>query len=698
MPPPTHLDLRDKEHPSCELPPAIASRRAWHVRYATADASAAAKLKARMLREGERPETEGLGTLPAKTSDCGLRRAFHDELGVRKVVFCFCDDMLRVVYRLPAWDSWRDELEGVFRAAGVRPDRVVRCLLAELGAGVDIPVHHDTGYWATRSHRVHVPLITDAAVEFYTGATESTLERVPFPELATVELNNRAKHMVRNKWTRPRVHLIFDWVEDHESFAVRSLDPARDVVTQTRRTITIVSPEEKEEKESEKGTTTTTRGARSDTSSSTSSVAVEDAKQRARVVAELIDSVKSAHGRDDAAQAKRFVREFQRYSMRYSDGEILPDDYVAFLSRSFPASELDERVAQIESLIMDRERAAALASATRPFPRVISQLERAPRFVIIGAMKCGTTSLYEYINLHPRCVPARQKEPHALDWVWDKLCGLPAEPSSAAHAKLLEEPPSAQGETVGLVRSKYLRAFDCDALAQRPDAFSGEATPSYLLGGSEVMRRLRAAAPGVRLLVALRDPVERAYSHYCMTADVEAGTTDDQVKRRGTVQGKSFAELVDEDLAALRDANVDAGSTIASEFEAAYLSDRPTGHGAHSYVGRGLYALQLELVLRVFPKEQIHLVRLEDLSSSAAQTEMDLVFDFLKVDRVALDAEQLRVRHNAKRDVNRAPKEMDPSVKARLVEFYAPHNARLEALVQSVWGKRGVTRGWSSSS
>jgi len=642
------LNLLDKQHPSEELPPAVAQTKAWFLRYDVSPAPAK-ELKQRMVREGGSP-TGSLGSLPDRLHDCGLKRAFHDELGVRKVVFSFCDDLLQTAYRLPAWTQWGDELEAVFASAGVRKDRVVRCLLAELGPGVDIPVHHDTGYWATRTHRVHVPLTTDALVEFYTGARDDALELVRFPEFGMIELNNRAKHMVKNKWDQPRVHLIFDFCEEHDAFDVRELDPARDVVTQTRRTIAIRATGEPVPPEAD--------------------VAWEpfaDDERRRRTEA-LMQRIRAQHG--DGDDQERYVREFVKWSKRYINGEMLAEEYVTFLNRAFKDDAL--AVDDVAALVPDRERARALASATRPWPRVCPP-SRVPRFVIVGAMKAGTTSLYEYVNRHPRCVYARQKEPHALDWVWDQLARLP--PVTAPS--LVDEPGAVQA-----LRAKYLRVFPLDKM--RDDVvFSGEATPSYCLGGSECARRLRAAAPGARLIFILRDPVERAYSHYRMTTDPDG--SPEQLARRGSAHGKSFSQVVADDLHALKSAGVTAERTLPAEFESAYLSTRPTGHGAHSFVGRGLYALQLELIFRVFPRDQVHVMRLEDLSAQP-QAEMDRVFDFLHVPRVCdMEFE----KHNVSREVQEADA---AAVKQELAAFYAPFNKRLARLL----GDDGVLRGWTT--
>jgi hypothetical protein len=80
-------------------------------------------------------------------SSVKITRPAHDAWGIEKIVFCFCDDFLQKVLLLPhyAEPEWRDLIMPVYEAIGVDESRVIRCLLARMPAGVEIPVHHDTG-------------------------------------------------------------------------------------------------------------------------------------------------------------------------------------------------------------------------------------------------------------------------------------------------------------------------------------------------------------------------------------------------------------------------------------------------------------------------------------------------------------------------------------------------------------------------
>lgn len=183
----------------------------------------------------------------------------------------------------------------------------------------------------------------------------------------------------------------------------------------------------------------------------------------------------------------------------------------------------------------------------------------------------------------------------------------------------------------------------------------------------------------MKLIIMLRDPVKRAYSHFQMTAD-PTGTAH-QLRRREAVKGKSFAEVVDEDLQLLRSAQVTCDSEaellpverLADRFQA-YADALPQEHGAHSYVGRGLYALQLALWLRVFPREQVLVVDLDDMSThEGVHRETNRVFDFLELPEFEV--------HDKERKNTRAYDPVDPEAARRLREFFAPHNEQLFELV-----------------
>lgn len=292
-----------------------------------------------------------------------------------------------------------------------------------------------------------------------------------------------------------------------------------------------------------------------------------------------------------------------------------------------------------------------------------------PTFCIIGAQKAGTTSLYDMICHHALVVPAKRKEPHFLDWRWN--------------------PEKADESDLNALRAGWAKYFDMKQLTECPSLMTGEATPSYLLGGELVAARMAALAPNARLIVTLREPIERAYSHFRMCADTRGSAQ--QLANRGHehVAGRGFASIVAEDLEALSKAGVsDNAGDVADEctqpFEDGYCQRHPGGkqpsHGAHSFVGRGLYAAQLRPWLRHFPAEQIMVVTLDQLSSpDRLEATMRRVYEF-----VGLPPSQQALSDclaNGPSNARPAQEPLDDQIREQMRQFYAPHNRALQAML-----------------
>ncbi|GBG26797.1 Heparan sulfate glucosamine 3-O-sulfotransferase 4 [Hondaea fermentalgiana] len=648
--------------------------------------------QADVLRARLHAEEPAIWTADGQKTNVRLRRAFHDTLGVDQAIFVFCDDLLERVYELPWLESWRDELEGIFSSLGIQTKQVIRCLLARLPPGKVIPAHHDTGLWSTRSHRVHVPLVTsdqhgdeDKQVVFKAGHNDDALERVAFETGVAIELNNRAKHNVINNWDQYRVHLIFDYVELDlaDELPRLKLQPGQTVV-QTRRAIFLDEAAVRavdyllaEEKESSSGS--------SSSNSITSSpdgegeLSAEERVRRSKKLARLwID----AHAGDKAGGGSGGGGGFkylQAFSRRFADGECTAVDFIIFLEERLGKAGVLEAFGpelDLPLLVNDLERRAALHAAMEARRQVPCL------FAVLGAMKCGTTSLYEYIVQHPSIVRAKQKEPHALDWRWDALQKWTPKGEVATQAAQLLDArlATADPKTPSVDRElaeRYMNIFEMAPLLERVQAgefvVSGEATPSYLLGGIAVAKRLRSVAPDARLVVILRDPVERAFSHFQMTRDMTG--TPDQLRRRGVVADKTFEELIAEDLARLESTgtlDADLDDVDGDRFEEEYLCTAPMTHGGHSYVGRGFYALQIERWLQVFPREQFLFLRLDRLAANT-QAEMARVFRFLGLPPARIA--------DTKPKNTRAYSPIDAETRARLEAIYAPHNDRLVRLL-----------------
>lgn len=132
----------------------------------------------------------------------------------RHIVFRFIESPRdwRGSYDCPAWPRWRHMLEPVLaqavRAYGYARGAFPRVMLARLPAGGVIHPHIDANPAAKWPHKIHIPLMTNAAVLSCFGGAEHY-----FPVGEAVEVNNLGPHWVRNGGDADRIHLIFEYYD-----------------------------------------------------------------------------------------------------------------------------------------------------------------------------------------------------------------------------------------------------------------------------------------------------------------------------------------------------------------------------------------------------------------------------------------------------------------------------------------------------
>ncbi|MGH8010638.1 MAG: sulfotransferase domain-containing protein, partial [Candidatus Binatia bacterium] len=189
------------------------------------------------------------------------------------------------------------------------------------------------------------------------------------------------------------------------------------------------------------------------------------------------------------------------------------------------------------------------------------------------------------------------------------------------------------------VLSKYLMQI-------RQKAFiTGEATAYYIFH-PHAPKRIRQTLPDVKLIALLRNPVDRAYSHYHHEV------------RKGR-EPLPFADAVEKE-----------AERLQGEKEKMLADDHYESHNYHhySYLSRGIYVDQLQVWTALFPKEQILILRSEDLYTDPARV-LRQAFDFLGLPRWDLPAYK---------NFNDADyTEMDAGVRKHVADYFAPHNRRL---------------------
>jgi hypothetical protein len=247
-----------------------------------------------------------------------------------------------------------------------------------------------------------------------------------------------------------------------------------------------------------------------------------------------------------------------------------------------------------------------------------------PDFLIIGAQKCGTTTLYDLLATHPAVAPAYQKEVHYFDRYYNK--GL-------------------LWYKANMPREKARKA----AQAAGRTFITGEAAPSYIYHPLAA-ERVKRTVPRAKFVAILRNPVDRAYSHY----QKEIARKDEKL---------SFADAIAQEDSRLQD-----------KFEKILQ----TGHHSHNwwhygYKNRGLYAEQLERWFRLFPREQFLILTTEEMAADTVGT-LNQVCRFLGI-------EENGVKEFPKSNVGGYKERMTDQTRQELVEYFRPHNARLEQML-----------------
>jgi sulfotransferase family protein len=249
-----------------------------------------------------------------------------------------------------------------------------------------------------------------------------------------------------------------------------------------------------------------------------------------------------------------------------------------------------------------------------------------PSYVIVGAQKGGTSALYEYLVRHPLVGRSTNEEiqyfslHYARGTAWYR-----------GHFPTVTR--------AAFVRRRYGR-----------ELVTGESSPYYLFH-PQALERIRELLPEARLIVVLRNPVDRAYSQY------------NHSRQMGAEPLETFEAGLDAEPSRLD------GELEKMRADPFYNS---FSHYNHSYLARGLYAEQLERLYRLFDEQQVLLETADNLSKRT-DTVYGRVLEFL-----GLPVQ--RLSHYPPQNVRRYPP-MRPETRRRLVEYFTEPNERLYAFL-----------------
>lgn len=206
-----------------------------------------------------------------------------------------------------------------------------------------------------------------------------------------------------------------------------------------------------------------------------------------------------------------------------------------------------------------------------------------PDFLVIGAQRCGTSSLYKYLGWHPEIVPSLRKE--------------------------VEYFTRSYGKGIGWYRAHFPLRVRRDVAHRvlHREILTFEATPDYLLHPLAAQRAAELL-PDAKLIVLLRDPVSRAFSHYL------------HMCRRG-FENLGFDQAIEKETQRI------AGDLRGIHADPAY---DPKQYLRFSYSARGLYAEQIERWMARYPPDRLLILASGDLYRDPSST-YARVLEFLGV-------------------------------------------------------------------
>ena len=331
--------------------------------------------------------------------------------------------------------------------------------------------------------------------------------------------------------------------------------------------------------------------------------------------------------------------------------------------------------------------------------------KHAPYFMVAGVKKAGSTSLYYALLEHPQIVTPQLKESLFFTqkrFKYDNYLSAAAKDRSPRDRHYLNTTHKVK---VASIRDDYTKKFRVVPLIKDPNSISFDATPQYLFNFPTVPKKILCACPWVKLIVILRDPVDRLWSHFNFIKNLQIKKN----KARGPMK-TSFEEWVLKDLKRMEKYKLLAPTGLPSEFHPP-MQENNVMKAWHDYaadfeeapVGRGFYALQIYQwmkELRAFgrdPKHVLKVIRLEDLkrkdnNQTVATRILQEITDWLMLERKTQSSKQ--DKHDEAVDFSQGFRQRfetnyeklgNPILSQRTREwlnsFYAPHNQMMGRLL-----------------
>lgn len=256
---------------------------------------------------------------------------------------------------------------------------------------------------------------------------------------------------------------------------------------------------------------------------------------------------------------------------------------------------------------------------------LIRPISPLPNFIIIGAQKSGTTSLYYYLIQHPSIVSAVKKEVHFFDFNYHKRINW------------------YKGQFVSIFYKLYHQ------IVLRKKFITGEASPDYLFH-RDVPKRIYKLLPNVKIFILLRNPIDRAYSHYNMHLKLKK-------------HNLRFEEVLTKELNLFKNLN-DLPKNV--DFDSFQIR-------TFTILLRGIYIEQILNWLKYFPRKNMMIIESDEFFTNTRNV-MKNAFKFLRVKNIQNIVKK-------KFMVGSYKNKIDSSVRENLRKFYKQYNNRLSEFI-----------------
>ena len=264
--------------------------------------------------------------------------------------------------------------------------------------------------------------------------------------------------------------------------------------------------------------------------------------------------------------------------------------------------------------------------------RITSNLRTYPDFIIIGSGRAGTTSLYSYLIQHPNIITSfSHREQKAADLHFFEYMI-----SSSTNWYRSHFPTK--------ISKKLLQ------LRTKSSVISGEFTSTYMYHPF-VPKRIFDLIPNIKLIVILRNPVDKVYSAFSQQFQFKEFTS-------------SFEDYIESELKRIK--------IIENEPDLKTFNEDFESIAVPNILRHGIYHTYLKKWLELFSKKQIYVVDSKDLHDNTQET-LDNIFKFLEIHPVNIpDTSKINVGKYSK---------MDTLTRRRLLDFFSPFNDKLNYLL-----------------